>query len=349
MQLSKAMKPLAVLSGLVVTMCILVLSTSCEQAPMNHEAGTPTKAGHQELPQETIVRKVPVLGFSQLGSESAWRLANTSSIMESAAESDVKIMMENAEQSQDKQFEAIREFVKQKVDVIAVAPVVETGWEPVLREVEKAGIPVVIIDRYVDVSDTSLYVTHIGSDFYEEGRKAGKYLLDKFSDQREPIGIVELKGTEGSTPSIARGKGFRDVIANHSQFRIIESDHADFTTDKGKEVMKKFLHERKGQIRVLFSHNDDMTLGAIEAIEQLGLVPGKDIVIVTVDGTRRALEKLSEGKINLVVECNPLLGPNLIQAVKEIVKGNTIPKRIVTTENVFTQVTAAGEIVNRSY
>ncbi|WP_261302066.1 ABC transporter substrate-binding protein [Paenibacillus andongensis] len=297
----------------------------------------------------TPISKEPVLGFSQLGSESEWRIANTSSIKNSANESDVKLIFQNAEQSQEKQIEAIREFAKEKVDVIAIAPVVETGWEPILREVKQAGIPVIIIDRYVDVKDSSLYVTHIGSDFYEEGRKAGKYLVDKFPKTSKSIGIVELKGTEGSTPSIARGKGLRDVIVTRNDFQFLESENADFTFTKGKQVMKKFLQEKGRDIRVLYSHNDDMTLGALEAIEEYGLIPGEDIVVITVDGTRKALGKMNEGKINLVVECNPLLGPNLIQAVKEVVKGSTLPKRIVTPENVFTQVTAEKEIASRSY
>ncbi|RTE10559.1 ABC transporter substrate-binding protein [Paenibacillus whitsoniae] len=336
------------LGKLTLVILTLVAVMGCQQ-----DGGTQTAERVDKGPKESLastpLAREPVLGFSQLGSESAWRLANTNSINEAAKIADIRMSFNNAEQSQEKQIEAIREFVKQKVDVIAIAPVVETGWEPILREVKQAGVPVVIIDRDVDVADQSLYVTHIGSDFYEEGKKAGKYLVDKFPKQSAPVGIVELRGTEGSTPSIARGKGLRDAIAGRKDFRFLASENADFTFVKGKEVMKKFLVEKGKDIRVLYSHNDDMTLGALEAIEEYGLEPGKDIVVVTVDGTRKALEKLSEGKINLVVECNPLLGPNLIQAVKEIVKGNTLPKRIVTSENVFTQVTAASEMASRTY
>ncbi|MFC5449880.1 ABC transporter substrate-binding protein [Paenibacillus aestuarii] len=336
------------LGKLTIMLCALVAVMGCQQDGGSQTVERVEKQPKEALASTTLARE-PVLGFSQLGSESAWRLANTNSITEAAKIADIRLSFNNAEQSQEKQIEAVREFVKQKVDVIAIAPVVETGWEPILREVKQAGIPVVIIDRNVDVADQSLYVSHIGSDFYEEGKKAGKYLVDKFPKQIAPIGIVELRGTEGSTPSIARGKGLRDAIATRKDFRFLASENADFTVVKGKEVMKKFLAEKGKDIRVLYSHNDDMTLGALEAIEEYGLVPGKDIVVVTVDGTHKALEKLSEGKINLVVECNPLLGPNLIQAVKEIFKGNTLPKRIVTSENVFTQVTAASEMASRTY
>lgn len=339
---------LLALTKLIVSLSILMCFFGCEQAQVDEATRKVGQESHEESVTTPTIKE-PVLGFSQLGSESEWRLANTSSIKNSAAESDVELNFQNAEQSQEKQIEAIREFVKEKVDVIAIAPVVETGWEPILKEVKQAGIPVIIIDRLVDVTDPSLYVTYIGSDFYEEGRKAGKYLLDKIPKSMKSVGIVELKGTEGSTPSIARGKGFRDVITSRGELQFLKSENADFTVAKGKEVMKKFLQEKGSEIRVLYSHNDDMTFGALEAIEEYGLVPGKDIVVITVDGTRKALEKMNEGKINLVVECNPLLGPNLIQAVKEIVKGSTLPKRIVTPENVFTQVTAEKEIASRSY
>ncbi|MFC5529802.1 ABC transporter substrate-binding protein [Cohnella yongneupensis] len=290
-----------------------------------------------------------VLGFSQLGSESDWRVANTESIKGAAQEAGVELKFENAESSQQKQFEAVRSFIQQKVDVIAIAPVIQSGWEPILKEAKAAGIPVIISDRSIDVQDSSLYVTFIGADFYEEGRKAGKYFLDKTRDMAGPIGIAELKGTEGSSPSIERGKGFRDTIEGHSDFVFLESDFADFTFEKGKETMRRFLKERGKEIKVLFAHNDDMALGAIEAIEEYGLKPGKDIVIISVDGTRKALEMLALGKINLVVECNPLLGPNLIQAATEIIQGRTLPKRIVPAESVFTEQMAEREVHNRKY
>jgi len=289
------------------------------------------------------------LGFSQLGTESAWRLANTSSIQEAAKEAGIELLFDNAEQSQEKQIEAIRRFIAQKVDVIAIAPVVQSGWEPIMMEAKQAGIPLLLSDRFVEASDSSLYVTFIGSDFAEEGRNAGKYLLDKLRDEPGPIGIAELKGTEDSAPSVERGKGFREIIAKRDDFRIIRSEHANFTQKEGKEAMRSFLKEQGDDIRVLFSHNDDMALGAIEAIEEFGLRPGEDIIILSVDGTRKALEMLAAGKINVVVECNPLLGPNLMQAVKELMAGRTLPKRIVTPETVFTQATARKEAAGRKY
>ncbi|MNZ80725.1 ABC transporter periplasmic-binding protein YtfQ precursor [compost metagenome] len=290
-----------------------------------------------------------VLGFSQLGSESDWRKANTASIKDAAAEAGIELLFDNAEQSQQKQFEAIRSFIEKKVDVIAVAPVVHSGWDDILQEAKQAGIPVIISDRSVDVSDSSLFVTHIGSNFYEEGRKAGKYMMDKMSEESGQIGIVELRGTEGSSPSIQRGQGFEETVKSRSEFVMLSSESANFTYEQGREVMRAFLQEHGKQIRVLFSHNDDMALGAIEAIEEFGLRPGTDIIIISVDGTRKAFEMLAEGKINCVVECNPLLGPNIMQAVQELVAGRTLPKRIFPAESVFTQQMAEREVENRKY
>jgi len=309
---------------------------------------TQASAVAEEEPGEPHARKI-VLGFSQLGSESDWRIANTRSIQDAAQVAGITLLLSNAEQSQEKQFEAIRSFIRQKVDVIAIAPVIQSGWEPILKEVKQAGIPVIIMDRSIDVKDTSLYVSFIGSDFYEEGVKAAKYLLDKMRETPGPIAIAELQGTVGSAPSIDRANGFRETIKVRADLQIVHSAPADFTVEKGKEVMKTFLQDPGKRPQVLFAHNDDMALGAIEVIEEAGLSPGKDIIIISVDGTRKAFEKMVEGKINCVVECNPLLGPLLMQATKEIMEGRTLPKRIMSPESVYTQVMAAKEVENRKY
>lgn len=291
-----------------------------------------------------------VLGFSQLGSESTWREANTASIQEAAREAGITLVMKNAEQDQKKQFAAIRSFIRSDVDMIAIAPVVQTGWEPILKEIKQAGIPVIILDRSVNVKDSSLYVTFIGSDFYEEGVKAAKYMIDKMRHSRGTLKIAELQGTVGSTPSIDRGEGFRDTLSGNSHFRITETKPAGFTQSGGREVMREFLRQpREEWPQVLFSHNDDMAIGAVEAIEEAGMQPGTDIIIISVDGTRRAFDKMVEGKINAVVECNPLLGPLLMQAAKEIMAGRTLPKRMVPAEDIFTQELAGTEVANRKY
>jgi len=290
-----------------------------------------------------------VLGFSQIGAESEWRTANTSSIMQAATDAGITLKFSDAQQKQENQIKAIRSFIAQQVDVIAFSPVVETGWETVLQEARAAHIPVVLTDRAVDVSDESLYLTLIGSDFVEEGRRAGRWLLENTRERQGDINIVELQGTVGSAPATDRKKGFEEIIAADPRYKIIRSQTGDFTRAKGKEVMEAFLKADGKKIQVLFAHNDDMAIGAIQAIEEAGLKPGKDILIVSIDGVKGAFEAMLAGKLNASIECNPLLGPQLMAAVKDVVAGKTIPRRVVTTESVFTEATAAAALPSRKY
>jgi simple sugar transport system substrate-binding protein len=300
------------------------------------------------LPAMAAGKKI-VLGFAQVGAESEWRSANTRSIKESAGQAGITLKFSDAQQKQENQIKAIRSYIAQKVDVIAFAPVVESGWDTVLQEAKAAKIPVILTDRTIDSKDPSLYVTMIGSDFLEEGRKAGRWLLQDYKNRPGPVNIVELQGTVGSAPAIDRKKGFAEVIAADPRFKIIRSQTGDFTRAKGKEVMEAFLKAEGRKINVLYSHNDDMAIGAIQAIEEAGLKPGKDITIVSVDGVKGAFEAMMAGKLNVTVECSPLLGPQLMQAVKDVVAGKTLPRRIVTKESIFPMAVAAKEFPNRKY
>jgi simple sugar transport system substrate-binding protein len=295
-----------------------------------------------------------VLGFSQIGAESEWRTANTTSIQTAAPEAGITLRFSDAQQKQENQIKALRSFIAQRVDVISFSPVVETGWETVLREAKTAGIPVILTDRAVEVSDASLFLSLIGSDFVEEGRKAGKWLLDYYANgegkaAQGDINIVELQGTVGSAPANDRKKGFAEIITAEPRFKIIRSQTGDFTRAKGKEVMEAFLKAEGKKINVLFAHNDDMAIGAIQAIEEAGLAPGTDIIIVSIDGVKGAFEAMIAGKLNVTVECSPLLGPQLMAAVKDVVAGKPIPKRIVTEESVFPKETAAQILPTRKY
>jgi len=290
-----------------------------------------------------------VLGFSQIGAESEWRTANTTSIQSAAPEAGITLKFSDAQQKQENQIKALRSFIAQRVDVIAFSPVVETGWETVLREAKAANIPVILTDRAVEVSDASLYLSLIGSDFVEEGRKAGRWLLDNTKDVQGDIHIVELQGTVGSAPANDRKKGFAEIIAADQRYKIIRSQTGDFTRAKGKEVMEAFLKAEGKKINVLFAHNDDMAIGAIQAIEEAGLKPGTDITIISIDGVKGAFEAMIAGKLNVTVECSPLLGPQLMAAVKDVVAGKPIPKRIVTEESVFPKETAAQVLPTRKY
>lgn len=287
------------------------------------------------------------VGFAQIGAESDWRKANTESIKSEAEKRGVEFDFADAQQKQENQIKAIRSFIAKGVDVIAFAPVVETGWEPVLKEAKQAGIPVILTDRRVDTRDESLYATFIGADFVEEGRRAADYVL---RDVGETANIAELQGTPGAAPAIDRKKGFEEVIKEHPGLKIVKSQAADFTRAKGKEVMESFLKSPEGKsINVLFAHNDDMALGAIQAIEEAGLKPGKDIKIVSIDGVHAAFEALVAGKLNCTVECNPLLGPQLFDAVEAVAAKRPVQKWIVTKESVFDQDRADVIIKTRQY
>jgi len=301
------------------------------------------------MAQKAQAQKKITLGFAQIGAESEWRTANTKSIKEAASAAGINLKFSDAQQKQENQIKAIRSFIAQRVDVIAFSPVVETGWDPVLREAKAAKIPVILTDRAVATKDDSLWVTFMGSDFVEEGRRAGRWLLDKTKNTSGTVNIVELQGTVGSAPAIDRKKGFEEVIKGQSKYKIIRSQTGDFTRAKGKEVMEAFLKAEGKKINVLFAHNDDMAIGAIQAIEEAGMKPGKDILIISIDGVKGAFEAMIAGKLNVSVECSPLLGPQLMSAVKDLMAGKKLPKRIITNESVFPQEVAAKEFPNRKY
>jgi len=301
------------------------------------------------FPLSVFAQKKIVLGFAQVGAESEWRTANTESVKSAAKEAGIELKFSDAQQKQENQIKAIRSFIAQKVDVIAFSPVVESGFDTVLLEAKNAKIPVILSDRAVNVKDDSLWVSFMGSDFVEEGRKAGRWLLENKKGTTGDINIVELQGTVGSAPAIDRKKGFEEIIKADPRFKIIRSQTGDFTRAKGKEVMEAFLKAEGKKINVLYAHNDDMAIGAIQAIEEAGLKPAKDITIISIDAVKGAFEAMMAGKLNVSVECSPLLGPQLMQAVKDLVAGKTLPKRIVTVEGIFPMEVAAKEFPNRKY
>jgi len=323
---------------------LLRTSLLTEQAIAEGALSDPPRALHS--PERKIV-----LGFAQVGSESEWRVANTESIKAAAREAGIDLIFVDGEQRQENQIKAIRSFIQKKVDMIAFSPIVESGWEPVLREAKAAGIPVILSDRAVDVKDESLWLTFMGSDFVEEGRRAARWLVDYMKTDR-PVNIVELQGTIGSAPAIDRTVGFLEVLKDHPNYHIIASESGAFFRDVGKEVMRKILRELKGKnqrVDAVFAHNDDMGLGAIEALEEVGLKPGKDVVIVSVDAARGAFLAMMAGKLNCTVECSPLLGPQLMKAVKDYFAGKKLPVRIITSESVFPAEVASKVLPYRKY
>jgi simple sugar transport system substrate-binding protein len=287
------------------------------------------------------------IGFAQLGAESGWRDAETESVKAAALERGIDLKFSDAQQKQENQIKAIRSFIAQKVSGILLAPVVETGWEPVLKEAKKAGIPVVLLDRNIKVSDPSLYTTFIGSNFILEGQRVAQWVAKKTGGKAN---IVELQGTVGASAAIDRQKGFTDEVAKYPGLKIIKSQSGDFNRAGGKQVMEAFLKSDGDKINVVYAHNDDMAIGAIQAIEAAGKVPGKDIIVVSIDGVHDGFQALIDGKISYIVECNPLLGNKGFDAIAKAVIGETLPKWTVQDDGAFDSAAAADAgIASRKY
>ena len=323
--------------GLIFAL-LIVLVSSCQ----------PVATEEMELPLADDGLKTYqtlVVGFSQIGAESEWRTGNTESIKEAAAELGVELLFSDAQQKQENQIKAIRTFIAQQVDVIGVSPIVETGWESVFQEAKDAGIPIILVDRRADVSE-DLYAVHLGSDFVEEGRNAARVMVELLGGKGN---IVELSGTIGSAPANDRALGFREVLADYPEMVIIASESADFTRAKGKEVMTDLLLEYADEIDALYAHNDDSGIGAIQAIEEYGLEPGEDIIIVSVDAIRDAFLAMIDGKLNATIECNPLLGPQFFEIALQVVNGEDVPKWVPSNEGIFYPENAEELLPTRKY
>ncbi|GAA2545066.1 ABC transporter substrate-binding protein [Mycolicibacterium diernhoferi] len=288
------------------------------------------------------------MGFSQVGAESGWRTANTKSIQDAAGNAGVDLKFSDANGEQENQISAIRSFVQQRVDVIAFSPVVRTGWDAVLLEAKNAGIPVILTDRAVDTDEPDVYKTFLGADFVDEGRRAGDWVVGEYASTPGPVNIVTLEGTTGADPAIDRNSGFAEAISADPDLRVIASQSGDFTRSGGKQVMEAFL-KANPKIDLVFAQNDDMGLGAMEAIEAAGRKPGQDIKIVTIDATRDGMQALADGKFNFIVECNPLLGPQLMELAEQVVAGEPVPARVVTPDEAFDQQQAAAVLPDRAY
>lgn len=289
--------------------------------------------------------KTLVVGFSQVGAESEWRTGNSESIRSAAEALGVELKFADGQQQQENQIKAIRSFIAQQVDVIGVSPVVETGWESVFQEAREAGIPIILVDRRADVPE-DLYATHLGSDFVEEGRNAGRAMVRLLNGSGN---IVELTGTPDSAPMLDRYKGFREILADYPNMRIIDSVSGDFIRAKGREVMAEMLKQYGGEIDALFAHNDDMAIGAIKSIEAYGLRPGVDIKIVSIDAIKDAFQAMVDGKLNATVECNPLLGPQFFELALKVANSEPVPKWIPSQESVYYPENAAEILPTRKY
>jgi ABC-type sugar transport system substrate-binding protein len=327
---------------LVVISALLFAAAGCDQqspaVPAQQVTAAPgarSKKTYQDL----------VVGYAQIGAESEWRTANTISVKEAAAQLGVELKFVDGQQKQENQIQAIRSFIAQKVDVIGVPPVVETGWDEVFKEAKDAGIPIILVDRRAAVSG-DLYVTYMGSDFVEEGRNAARVMAKLVNGKAN---IVELVGTIGSAPANDRYQGFREILKDYPDMKIIDSQSGDFTHAGGKQVMEGFLKRHGNQINALFAHNDDMAIGAIQAIEEAGLKPGTDIKIVSIDASHGAFDAMIAGKLNATVECNPLLGPEFLEMALKVVNGEPVPKWVPSKEGIFFPDNAKDILPTRKY
>ncbi len=271
------------------------------------------------------------IGFSQIGSESGWRAAETTVTKQEAEKRGIDLKFADAQQKQENQIKAIRSFIAQGVDAILVAPVVATGWDEVLEEAADAEIPVVLLDRTVD-ADESLYLTAVTSDLVHEGKVAGEWLANEMAG--EDCRIVELQGTTGSSPAIDRKAGFEQGIAGHDNLEIVRSQTGDFTRAQGKVVMESFLKAEGGEnICALYAHNDDMAVGAIQAIKEAGLKPGEDIKIVAIDAVPDAHKAIAAGEMNATIELTPNMAGPALDALEAYLANGTEPAKWIQTES----------------
>ena len=327
----------------LLLVCLLGLSLwGCGKEP----AGEVSK-GNADQKNELIV-----VGYAQVGAESDWRTANTVSFQTTFIEENgYKLIFDDAQQKQENQIKAIRNFIQQEVDYIVLAPVVETGWETVLGEAKEAGIPVILSDRMIDVSDDSIYTAWVGGNFIKEGNDAviwlDGYLKDK-GRADEKINIVTLQGTIGSSAQVGRTDGVEEKLPDYPNWTMLDKQTGEFTQSKGQEVMESFL-KSYDDIDVVIAENDNMAFGAIDAIKAAGKDPGEDIIIIGFDAVKAAFESMIAGDLNVSVECNPLHGPRVAEIIQKLEKGEKVEKIQYVDEGVYPAETAAELIDSRAY
>lgn len=356
-----------ILSALLSIAMVAALLTGCGSAPA--ETAAPADTNTQEAAPADAAAEAPaeteapadaaagsdeliVVGYAQVGAESDWRTANTESFRSTFTEENgYQLIFDDAQQKQENQIKAIRNFIQQEVDYIVVAPVVETGWETVLEEAKEAGIPVILSDRMMDVSDDSLYECWVGGNFIKEGQDAAAWLkeyLDKQGRGEEEINIVTLQGTIGASAQVGRTEGFGGAM--EANWKMLDKQTGEFTQSKGQEVMESFL-KQYDDIDVVVCENDNMAFGAIDAIKAAGKTcgPEGDIIIISFDAVKAAFESMIAGDLNVSVECNPLHGPRVAEIIQTLEGGGTVDKVMYVDEGVFPAETAAEIIDSRAY
>ncbi|MFD1410258.1 ABC transporter substrate-binding protein [Lapidilactobacillus gannanensis] len=306
-------------------------------------------AGCSKVP-DTEVAHNPVIGFSQSGTESSWRKAHTKSIKSELKKGDYEVLYRNAFMNQEQQLQDVRTFISYKVDLIIIAPLQESGWDSVLRAAKRAHIPVIIVDRHIDTADQTLFLTHIGPSFKAEGNRAGLYATNYFADKRiDSINILELVGLSGTSPSKLRHDGFLETISCDHRMKISSTLVGNYTRNKAYDVVNDYLHSPKSKpFNLLYSHSDEMTLGALTALKENHIKPGHDVVIITIDGQENIIKKLSQGEVNCVVECNPDVGWYVVNAINRHFSGHQLAHEIYISETTFSE-SNINKIPTRNY
>lgn len=328
---------------LIIIMSLFLVAGCTKPAPQEH---IEPDSAHDKI----------IVGFSQIGAESAWRIFNSKSMQAAADKEGIQLLFSNAEQKQENQIKAIRSFIMYQVDVIVFVPIVQDGWDLVLKDAKDAGIPVIICDRKIVTEDESLYAGYIGTDSAEEGRNAAKFLQKKYAGVERLVQILEIRGTDGSSASDDRMKGFHEIIDLDKKFSIIYSESGDFMRSRGKEIARTILEENNKRlvinnekVDVILSANDGMTLGFLDVLTEYGIKTGGDITVVTFDAQQEAIDKLIAGEINCVVECNPDIGMQVMALVKKVAAGEKIPRCTHVAERVFSEFENLSDIAPRGY
>ena len=338
--LSVALAAAVVMSATACTSNPAESKTTAAPAETKAEETTAAEASSEGEQKEAAEGNLITVGYAQVGAESDWRTANTESFKSTFTEENgYKLIFDDAQQKQENQIKAIRSFIQQDVDYIVVAPVVETGWETVLEEAKEAGIPVILSDRQMQLSDDSLYEAWVGGNFVKEGETCGDWLADYLEKQGradEEINMVTIQGTIGASAQVGRTEGMENKLKEHSNWKMLDKQSGEFTQAKGQEVMESFL-KSYDDIDVVICENDNEAFGAIDAIKAAGKTcgPEGDIIVVSFDSVKAAFESMIAGDLNATFECNPLHGPRVAEIIQKLEAGEDVDKQAYVEEEMF--------------
>jgi ribose transport system substrate-binding protein len=330
MNFSKAKKVFSLIAILIVALVF----AGCERKAANPSGGA--REGGKK-----------VIGFAQSETDNPWRIAETKSMQDEAAKRADKyeFVLTNAQGQTSKQVSDVEDLIARRVDAIFLVPREAEGLTTALQRAKEAKIPVFLIDREHQGTAGQDFVTFIGSNFVEEGQRVGKWVVENTGGK---AGVVVLEGNAGASVARDRNTGFLEAIKGSPDVKVLASQPADFKRANGQAVMENLIQAHGKNITVVYAHNDEMALGAIQALKTAGMNPGKDVKVVSVDGQRSALEAIIAGDLNVTVECNPRFGPIAFDTLEKYFAGGQIPPKIIVPDKFFDASNAA-QFVNEAY